>query len=137
MVDGLPVGNVGLHNIDWRHRRCEFGKFFISEAEYPDRGIGKKALKLALDYAFCYLHMHKVYLYVLSDNERACRLYASAGTSAIVGEFIPTGKNAPAKDFLPSHGFRRQMGDSSNTRWVLEVSLGIVPIQKWIQVEEA
>ena len=59
-----------------------------------------------------------------------------AGVRRLVGEFIPTRKNTPAKDFLPSHGFRRERGDERNTRWALELSLGIVPIPKWIQVED-
>jgi predicted enzyme involved in methoxymalonyl-ACP biosynthesis len=59
--------------------------------------------------------------------------------TALIGEFIPTKKNAPAKDFYPRHGFVRSSpevgGGASGAaieHWRLELAPDAVPWPAWI-----
>jgi FkbH-like protein len=57
---------------------------------------------------------------------------------ALVGEFVPTKKNAPARDFYPRHGFvRMEAGESAGgaERWRLELARGSVLWPAWIARE--
>ena len=55
------IGMIGLSNIDYRNSHAEFGRLTI-EKQYRDKGYGKEALKLLLEYAFKHLNLHSVYL---------------------------------------------------------------------------
>jgi len=66
------------------------------------------------------------------------RIYDDAvkqGVARLVGEFIPTNKNHPVKDFYTQHGFTLSKDKGDVQEWTLEVSA--VPIQKpsWITAE--
>ncbi|HWN80614.1 MAG TPA: hypothetical protein VNM87_00820, partial [Candidatus Udaeobacter sp.] len=52
---------------------------------------------------------------------------------ALVGEFVPTKKNAPAKDFYPRHGFvRAGDGAAASEHWRLELAAGGIAWPAWI-----
>ena len=85
-VDNVPVGLIGLLNIDIKNKKAEF-YISMGEVSYKKCGIGFAATRLILDYAFYELSLHKVYLNVDSDNIAACKLYEKAGFS-LEGEFI-------------------------------------------------
>ena len=60
--------------------------------------------------------------------------YARArGAGAARGEFIPTKKNAPSRDFLGAHGFSRQGDEVQAEIWVLDRTDGIV-CPPWLAV---
>ena len=73
-----PVGSVYMQNIDPVHKNAEYG-IFIGETEALGRGYGTDAAKLAVQYAFEELKLHKLYLRVISDNKRAIQSYQNAG----------------------------------------------------------
>ena len=73
-----PIGSVYMQNIDHTHKNAEYG-IFIGEADELGKGYGTDAAKLAVRYAFEELKLHKLYLRVLADNERAIRSYQHAG----------------------------------------------------------
>lgn len=72
-----PVGNTGLHDIDFRHRRAEFG--ILLGAEDRGKGYGTEATRLVLDYAFTALGLHNVMLRVYEHNLAGRRAYEKAG----------------------------------------------------------
>jgi len=72
------IGNTALFAIDWRHRRAGFG-IMIGEQDCWDQGYGTEATRLLLGLAFRQLGLHKVWLHVDADNERAIRAYTRAG----------------------------------------------------------
>ncbi|MFX5622814.1 GNAT family N-acetyltransferase, partial [Acinetobacter baumannii] len=43
------------------------------------RGLAVQATRLALDYGFSVLNLHKIYLIVDRENEKAVHVYAKAG----------------------------------------------------------
>ncbi len=72
------VGIIRLMFIDWISSVAEAG-IFIGDPENRDRGYGKEAMKIMLNFAFRDLNLHKVNLKVLESNKIAIKLYESLG----------------------------------------------------------
>ena len=77
-ADNKKIGCVYLQHIDKEQMECEFG-ILIGEEAYLGGGRGTEANNLICEYGFKELGMHKIYLRVLAENERARRSYAKAG----------------------------------------------------------
>ncbi|MEK4555406.1 MULTISPECIES: GNAT family N-acetyltransferase [Jeotgalicoccus] len=75
--DGVLAGIVELVEINYIHRNCEIQ--IIVQPEFNGRGYAKFAFRECLAYAFDILNMHKVYLYVDTDNEKAAHIYKKSG----------------------------------------------------------
>jgi FkbH-like protein len=59
----------------------------------------------------------------------------SRGLKRVQGWFVPTQKNAPAKDFYAAHGFSEQEHDGSGSiRWSLETEASRVAAPQWTKV---
>jgi len=56
-----------------------------------------------------------------------------AGAERVVGEFIETKKNAPAKDLYERHGFSLIGSDTENTTWMLPL-IEASSLPKWISI---
>ena len=76
--EGVHIGNIGLHNIDWKNRKAILG-IFIGEKEYWGQGYGSDAIRALLGFAFREMSLHRVYLSVYDYNERAIRCYEKCG----------------------------------------------------------
>jgi RimJ/RimL family protein N-acetyltransferase len=72
------IGNIGLHNFDWRCRTAEVG-IFIGDKSYWNQGFGTKAMRLMLQYGFDTLNLNRIGLDVYENNPRAIRSYEKAG----------------------------------------------------------
>ena len=72
------VGCVYLLGISWVHRTAEFA-IMIGRKDYWNRGLGSRATRAMLDHAFRDLQLHRVWLHVNHDNERARRMYERVG----------------------------------------------------------
>lgn len=75
--DWVFVGNCGLIAIDWQNRSAEIG-IHIGEKEYWDQGFGTKAMRLMLKHGFNNLNLHRLWLRVFENNQRAIRSYEKA-----------------------------------------------------------
>lgn len=75
---GVPVGLIGLLNIDYVHRKAEF-YISIGNVGYKRKGISTIATRLVLQYAFTTLDLNKIYLNVDEENMSARRLYEKVG----------------------------------------------------------
>lgn len=73
-----PVGSVYIRDIDYHHRKGEYG-IFIGEEEARGKGVGTAAAKLMIQYAFEELHLHRLFLRAFADNLRAIASYEKAG----------------------------------------------------------
>jgi FkbH-like protein len=60
---------------------------------------------------------------------------AAAGAKKLVGRFIPTKKNAPAKDVYKSHGFRQTAEKDGESVWELALPAGSLVCPEWIRLE--
>ena len=58
----------------------------------------------------------------------------SSGIKELSGRFIPTKKNAPARDFYASHGFLRKAEDDGEILWSREISGSGIVWPTWIQL---
>lgn len=78
VVDGKPIGMMGLHSIDHIHGTAITGAF-IGEREYQDRGYGTEAKMLLLNYAFNTLNLRKISSRVYAFNTRSIRYSEKCG----------------------------------------------------------
>ena len=78
-ADGALVGSVSLHQVDWDQRDAEIGYWVAPTAR--GRGVATLAVRIAADYAFHRLDLHRVYLFHASENVASCRVAERAGFS--------------------------------------------------------
>lgn len=75
--DRKYIGNTGLMNVDWRNRK---GMLWIYiDKRVWNKGYGKEAVSLLLEFAFKSLNLNKVYLDVAAYNEKAIKMYKAVG----------------------------------------------------------
>jgi len=77
-ADGVHIGNVGLHGINWKDRNAELG-IVIGEKGYWSQGYGTDAIRTLLGLAFREMNLHRVFLRVDTDNARGIHCYEKAG----------------------------------------------------------
>jgi diamine N-acetyltransferase len=77
-ADGVHIGNLGLHGINWKDRSAELG-IAIGDRAYWNQGYGTDAIRTLLGLAFRELNLHRVLLRVDADNARGIRCYEKAG----------------------------------------------------------
>ncbi|MDR6194887.1 GNAT family protein [Siphonobacter sp. SORGH_AS_0500] len=76
--EGTLVGTVQLTQIDRMNQQAEYS-IMIGEKNHQSKGLGRQATQAILKHGFLDLNLHRIYLTVLPDNERAIRLYESIG----------------------------------------------------------
>jgi len=74
------IGFVIFKNIQFVHRAADIGVRIGAEAE-RGKGYGKRALTLALNFAWNHLNLHRVSLTVFAHNTRAIAAYRAVGFS--------------------------------------------------------
>lgn len=72
------VGSAGLRSFDWRNRSAELG-LVIGDKSLWGQGLGTEVTRVLLRHAFFTLNLHRVWLRVFADHERACRVYEKVG----------------------------------------------------------
>jgi FkbH-like protein len=60
---------------------------------------------------------------------------AQRGCKRLVGWFLPTKKNAPARDFYPQHGFERQETNGAGSLWTLDLQSSTLRCPDWIKLK--
>lgn len=77
-LEGIFIGIVGIHRIEWVNRVATTGAI-IGEKEYWDKGYGTDAKMILLDYAFNVLNLRKICSSVLEYNERSLNYSLNCG----------------------------------------------------------
>ncbi len=77
-ADKKPIGYIILAGLNDKNENIEFRRIVIGE---KGKGYGRKALRLAKDFAFEKLNAHRFWLDVFEFNKRARHLYESEGFS--------------------------------------------------------
>jgi len=72
------IGSTGLDQIDFRHRRANFG-IMVGEKSEWGKGYGTEATALVVQYAFAVLDLNRVQLFVYEYNPYAIRAYGKVG----------------------------------------------------------
>jgi FkbH-like protein len=60
---------------------------------------------------------------------------AQRGRKRLVGWFLPTKKNAPARDFYEQHGFNRQETNGTGSLWTLDLKSSTLRCPDWIKLK--
>jgi RimJ/RimL family protein N-acetyltransferase len=76
--DGVYLGGIGLHKIDWENSNAEVG-IVIGKKEYWNKGYGTDAMLAILDFGFNQMNLHRIYLRVFEFNQRGIRSYEKCG----------------------------------------------------------
>jgi FkbH-like protein len=63
------------------------------------------------------------------------RSAAERGRKRLIGWFLPTKKNAPARDFYQQHGFQRQESNGSGSLWMLDLADSSLQSPDWIKLK--
>ena len=58
----------------------------------------------------------------------------SQGAQRLQGWFLPTKKNAPARDFYSTHGFTSAHQNGDGTLWTLDLAANSLPAPEWIRL---
>ena len=62
------IGNITLHQIDWRNRHAEIG-IFIGDKNARGKGYASESIKLIAEHAFSRLNLRKLYTGMVKGNE--------------------------------------------------------------------
>lgn len=76
-MEQKEMGSVYFRDIDFKHHKAEYGIFL--DEEFIGKGVGTKVAKLAIQYGFETMKLHKITLRVFADNIGAIRSYEKAG----------------------------------------------------------
>lgn len=87
-----PIGMISVRDIDWISRQGQLTGILIGELEYRNESYGSEAIRILLKHFFLDLGLHRLWAYVLSENEPSLKLFVKAG-------FLPEGK-------LKDHAFK-------------------------------
>ncbi|MBN1920218.1 MAG: GNAT family N-acetyltransferase [Anaerolineae bacterium] len=72
------IGNVSLDSIDYRHRNARFS-IFLTDPTIRRQGIGTRAMRLLIQYAFEFLNLNRLYCKTTSDNHAIIAFYRNLG----------------------------------------------------------
>ena len=89
------VGLIGLHRIDHHNGHAELG-YFLAKRHWG-HGYATEAVRLALEYAFEWLNLRKVYAHVFETNAASIRVLEKNG-------FTPAGRWRKHQ-YIPGEGF--------------------------------
>ena len=78
MLEGRPIGEVKLWDIDRENRECKLGIHMQSDA-VKGRGFGTRAEELAVEYAFRELGLRRVLADAIVKNTRSQHVLEKAG----------------------------------------------------------
>ncbi|MCK0115213.1 GNAT family N-acetyltransferase [Gelidibacter sp. F63206] len=75
---GQPLGMIDLFDFDFKNSRAGIG-VLIRHLGDRQKGYGKEALQLLIDYSFKHLNLHQLYCNILEDNKASIKLFTNQG----------------------------------------------------------
>jgi RimJ/RimL family protein N-acetyltransferase len=76
--EGRHIGGGGFGDLNHANQSAEVG-LLIGEKALWDQGLGKDMLATLVAYGFDYLNLHRIYLRVFAQNQRAIHAYEQVG----------------------------------------------------------
>ena len=61
------IGNIAIQKIDWKNKNADVA-IIIGEKDYWGKGVGREAWKLAMDFGFNILKLHRLYCGTYEEN---------------------------------------------------------------------
>lgn len=86
------IGTIDLYDFEPHHRRAGIG--IMLDPLYQGKGFAAQAMSVLMDYAFCFLKLHQLYVHIPIDNEPSKALFERCGfvASGIMKEWVITEK---------------------------------------------
>lgn len=72
------IGNITLHQIDWRNRHAEIG-IFIGDKKARGKGNATQAISIVAEHAFSKLNLRKLYTGMIKGNEASKTVFEKVG----------------------------------------------------------
>lgn len=72
------IGNITLHQIDWRNRHAEIG-IFIGDKKARSKGHATQAINIIAEHAFSRLNLRKLYTGMIKGNEASKKVFEKVG----------------------------------------------------------
>jgi diamine N-acetyltransferase len=72
------LGMIDLFDFDFKNSRAGLG-VLIKESSNRNKGVGKEALQLLVDYSFQHLNLHQLYCHITEDNKASISLFSNQG----------------------------------------------------------
>ena len=79
---GVKLGMIDLFDFDFKNKRAGVG-VLIKNTEDRQKGYGKEALQLLVNYSFNRLHLHQLYCNISEDNTQSLKLFENAGFNKV------------------------------------------------------
>ena len=76
--NGKIIGDIALQDINYKNRSCSIG-MGLSKLEYRNKGYGKEAVKILLDYGFSNMGLERITANTLEINISAQKLLEKTG----------------------------------------------------------
>ncbi len=76
--EGQPIGGAGFQNIDGRNASAEVS-LFIGRPDLWGQGLGYDILATLVRFGFEQMNLHRIYLRILAEDERAIHLCEKVG----------------------------------------------------------
>ncbi|GAA4282408.1 GNAT family N-acetyltransferase [Gaetbulibacter aestuarii] len=77
-LQGTPIGLIDLFDFDFKNKRAGLG-IIIKNEDDRNKGYGKEALKLLVEYSFVHLNLHQLYCQISDGNTSSIKLFKSQG----------------------------------------------------------
>lgn len=74
------IGNIGVHQIDYVHRRCEIG-IIIGENEFQGKGYASICINAIKEYIFNTLNLRRITVFIMSENISSIKSFEKCGFS--------------------------------------------------------
>ena len=76
--DGVAVGLIDIFDFDFKNLRAGIGIVVKDEGD-RNKGYGKEALQLLVNYSFSHLGLHQLYCNISEENKVSIKLFSSLG----------------------------------------------------------
>ena len=73
-----PLGLIDIFDFDFKNKRAGVGIIIKNEIN-RDKGYGREALQLLINYSFSHLGLHQLYCNISEDNKASVKLFNNLG----------------------------------------------------------
>lgn len=80
--DNYPLGLIDIFDFDFKNKRAGIG-IVIKQQENRDKGYGREALQLLINYSFVHLGLHQLYCNISEENKASIKLFTKLGFKSI------------------------------------------------------
>jgi len=73
-----PLGLIDIFDFDFKNKRAGIG-ILIKDSKDRDKGYGREALQLLINYSFSHLGLHQLYCNISEENKASIKLFTNQG----------------------------------------------------------